>query len=80
MATEKLSGYVWELEWCSGRYRHWKGARAHMGIGRVPGTYRQQKGVREQMDTGKVPDTYRKQKVAWIHIGTSRVPRHIWVP
>ena len=55
MATGKVPGYIWELEWCSGRYQHRKGPRALMGTGKVPGTYRQQKGVQELMGTGKVP-------------------------
>ena len=64
MATGKVPGYIWELEWCSGRYRHRKGARALMGTGRVSGTYRQQKVSRNIWALERCPDTYRKQKVA----------------
>ena len=37
MVTGRVPGNILAPEWCPGTYWHQNGARAHLGIGRVPG-------------------------------------------
>ena len=43
MATGKVPGYIWELEWCLGTYRQQKVSRNIWALERCPDTYRKQK-------------------------------------
>ena len=55
----------------AGAHAHRMGARAHIGIGRVPGHI---------LAPEWCPGTYGHQNGARINIGTGRVHEHIWKP